>query len=316
MSDGPTPDAASPTRPVLLAGATATGKSAVALALAEVLGGEIVGVDSMQVYRGMVVGTAKPNAEERRRVPHHLVDVADVTESFDAARFVTLAREAVADIRGRGRVPILCGGTGLYFNAWLNGLGTAPAPDAALRAELEATPLEALLDELASKDWETFDEIDVANRRRVVRAVEVIRLTGQPFSRQRARWPDRAQALAGRGFGLARAREDLARRIERRVDAMFQAGLVDEVRSLVSRGLRGNRTAMQAIGYRQVVEHLDGLRGRLQTAEEVKVRTRQFARRQGTWFRGQLDLEWLELPADEPPAETAARIAARLATAG
>lgn len=169
--------------------------------------------------------------------------------------------------------------------------------------------MEALLDELARKDWETFDEIDVANRRRVVRAVEVIRITGQPFSRQRARWPDRAQALAGRSFGLARSREDLARRIERRVEAMFRAGLVDEVRSLLSRGLRGNRTAMQAIGYRQVVEHLEGVRGLLQTVEEVKVRTRQFARRQGTWFRGQLDLEWVEVPEHEAPPETAARIA-------
>ena len=312
MTEGPQPDAAPATRPVLLAGATATGKSAVAVELAEVIGGEIVGVDSMQVYRGMDVGTAKPIPEDRRRVPHHLVDVADVAEPFDAARFVALAHEAVAAIRARGRVPILCGGTGLYFNAWLNGLGTAPAPDPVLRAELEAMPMEALLDELARKDWETFDEIDVANRRRVVRAVEVIRLTGQPFSRQRARWPDRAQSLAGRSFGMARSREDLARRIERRVEAMFRAGLVDEVRSLLSRGLRGNRIAMQAIGYRQVVEHLEGVRGMLQTVEEVKVRTRQFARRQGTWFRGQLDLEWMEMPEHEAPAATAARIAAAI----
>ena len=302
------------TRPVLLAGATASGKSAVAIELAERIGGEIVGVDSMQVYRGMDVGTAKPGPVELRRVPHHLVDVAEVTESFDAARFVSLATEAVAGIRTRGRVPILCGGTGLYFNAWLNGLGTAPAPDPALRAELEALSMEALLDELARKDWETFDEIDVANRRRVVRAVEVIRLTGQPFSWQRARWPDRAQSMAGRSFGLARAREDQWRRIEQRVDRMFEAGLVEEVRALMSRGLQGNRTAMQAIGYRQVVEHLEGLRGRLQTIEEVKVRTRQYARRQGTWFRGQMDLEWLEVAADEPPAQTAERIASRLAT--
>ena len=302
--------------PVLIAGATASGKSAVAVELAERLGGEVIGVDSMQVYRGMDVGTAKPGQEERIRVPHHLVDVADITEAFDAARFVALAGEAVASVRGRGRVPILCGGTGLYFNAWLNGLGTAPAPDAALRAELEAMPMEALLDELARKDWETFDEIDVANRRRVVRAVEVIRLTGQPFSRQRARWPERAAALAGRSFGLARDRADLARRIELRVEAMFRGGLVEEVRGLMGRGLRGNRTAMQAIGYRQVVEHLDGGRGYLATVEEVKVRTRQYARRQGTWFRGQMDLAWVEVGAGEEAAATADRLAARLATSG
>ncbi len=300
--------------PVLIAGATASGKSAVAVEVAERLGGEVIGVDSMQVYRGMDVGTAKPGPEERRRVPHHLVDVADVTEGFDAARFVVLAGEAVAAARGRGRVPILCGGTGLYFNAWLNGLGTAPAPDAALRAELESMPTEALLDELARKDWETFDEIDVANRRRVVRAVEVIRLTGQPFSRQRARWPERAASLAGRSFGLARERSDLARRIELRVDAMFREGLVEEVRGLLERGLRGNRTAMQAIGYRQVVEHLEGTRGYLATVEEVKVRTRQYARRQGTWFRRQTDLEWLEVASGEGAGETAARMMARMAT--
>ena len=305
---GPGPD------PVLIAGATASGKSAVAVALADLLGGEVVGVDSMQVYRGMDLGTAKPGVEERRRVPHHLVDVVEVTDVFDAARFVAMASEAVAGIRSRGRVPILCGGTGLYFNAWLNGLGTAPAPDPTLRAELEAMPLEALLDELARKDWETFDEIDVANRRRVIRAVEVIRLTGQPFSRQRARWPERGQGLAGRSFGLQRERGDLVRRIEVRVDAMFAGGLVEEVRGLMDQGLPGNRTAMQAIGYRQVVEHLQGVRGLRATVEEVKVRTRQYARRQGTWFRGQMDVEWLDVVEGEDAGETARRIVGRLAT--
>lgn len=300
--------------PVLIAGPTASGKSAVALELAERLGGEVVGVDSMQVYRGMDVGTAKPGREDRERVPHHLVDVAGLEETFDAARFVAMATEAIRGIQARGRVPVLCGGTGLYFNAWLNGLGTAPAPDPVLRAELESLPLEVLLDELARRDWQTFDEIDVSNRRRVVRAVEVIRLTGQPFSAQRARWPERAHAMAGRGFGLCRDRADLARRIELRVDRMFAAGLVGETQALLERGLRANRTAMQAIGYRQVVEHLDGVRRLRETVEEVKVRTRQYARRQGTWFRGQMDLEWLELPAGEEPATTAGRILDQLAT--
>ncbi len=294
--------------PVVLAGPTASGKSAVALELAAIANGEIVSVDSMQVYRGLDVGTAKPSAAERARIPHHLVDVVGLTESFDAARFVALATEAIVSIQSRGRLPILCGGTGLYFNAWLNGLGTAPAPDPALRAELEAMPLAALLDELARRDSVTFDEIDVENRRRVVRAVEVIRITDKPFSQMRAAWPERAPALAGRSFGLERPRPELVARIDRRVDAMFASGLVEETQRLLGQGLAENRTAMQAIGYRQVAEHLRGERGLRDTVELVKVRTRQFAKRQGTWFRGQLDLHWIETPSGDAPEITARRI--------
>ena len=301
------------TAPILLAGPTASGKSGVALALAGEIGGEIISVDSMQVYRGLDLGTAKPSAAEREQVPHHLIDVAELTESFDTAKFVALANAAISDIQRRGRVPILCGGTGLYFTVWLNGLGESPAPDPALRAELETKPLAELLDELARMDLVTFDEIDLNNRRRVVRAVEVIRLTGKPFSQQRAAWPERAPALAGRSFGLLRARDDLYRRINRRVDGMFAAGLIDETRELLPRGLETNRTALQAIGYRQVVEHLRGERGRLETIELVKQRTRQFSKRQSTWFRGQLDLDWLEVMPDESPENTARRLGQKLA---
>ena len=302
---------ATPT-PIVLAGATASGKSAVALELAGLVGGEIISVDSMQVYRGLDLGTAKPTSEERAVIPHHLVDVVGLTEPFDAAKFVQLATAAVASCQSRGRVPILCGGTGLYFNAWLNGLGDAPPPEPKLRAELEALPMAALLDELARRDLPTFDEIDLENRRRVVRAVEVIRLTGRPFSEQRAAWPDRAPTLAGRSFGLLRPREDLIRRIDQRVELMFRSGLIDETRRLLGQGLESNRTAMQAIGYRQAVEHLRGERGRLETIELVKVRTRQFAKRQLTWFRGQLDLEWIEVGREETPAATARRMAGKL----
>lgn len=283
--------------PVLIAGPTASGKSDVAAALAELIGGEVVSVDSMQVYRRLDVGTAKPSREMQDRVPHHLIDVVELTDSFDAARFVTLAAEAVSAIQSRGRVPILCGGTGLYFNAWLGGLGVAPAPDPMLRAELEALPTAVLLDELARRDWQTFDEIDVDNRRRVVRAVEVIRLTGKPFSVQRAAWPERAPAVAGRSFGLERSREELVRRIEERVERMFSEGLVAETRLLLEEGLANNRTAAQAIGYRQVMEHLARERGLRETVELVKARTRQYAKRQLTWFRQQLDLEWIQVEA-------------------
>lgn len=298
--------------PVVIAGATATGKTDVAVELAERIQGEVVSVDSMQVYRGLDIGTAKPSLKVRQRVPHHLIDVVGLTETFDAACFVRLAGVAIGEIQARGHVPILCGGTGLYFNAWMNGLGTAPAPDPTLRAELEAMPLPALLDELARKDWQTFDEIDVANRRRVVRAVEVIRLTGKPFSSQRARWSERGPELRGRMFGLRRSREDQVRRVEQRVDAMFAAGLVEETRRLLAEGLEQNRTAMQAIGYRQVVEHLRGERRLRETVELVKARTRQYTRRQATWFGTQLDLEWMEAAPDSDSVALAAELARRL----
>ena len=298
--------------PVLIAGPTASGKSELALALAERIGGEIVSVDSMQVYQGLDVGTAKPTDAERSRIPHHLLDIVPLDDTYDAARFVADATAAIAGITARGRVPILCGGTGLYFNAWLNGLGSAPAPDPVLRAELETLSTEVLLDELARRDWETFDAIDLRNRRRIVRAVEVIRITGRPFSSQRATWPERAPSMAGRAFGLRRPAPHLVDRIHRRVDRMFEAGLVKETLRLLERGLERNRVAMQAIGYRQVVEHLQGVRGYRDTVELVKARTRQFAKRQRTWFEGQMDLEWWEVPSDPDAANLADSLARRL----
>ncbi|MCX8090034.1 MAG: tRNA (adenosine(37)-N6)-dimethylallyltransferase MiaA [Verrucomicrobiae bacterium] len=293
---------------VLLGGPTASGKSEVAVALAELLDGEIVSVDSMQVYRGLDIGTAKPPAGVRARVPHHLMDVVDLSEPFDAARFVVLARRAVAEIHGRGRVAILCGGTGLYFRAFLAGLGEAPPPDPELRAELEATPLEELLRELQARDPATYERIDRRNPRRVVRAVEVIRLTGKPFSVQRADWREPPPEPV---HVLRRAPEDLRRRIDARVDQMFAAGLVEETQRLLARGLEQNRTAMQALGYRQVVEHLRGHRSLPETIELVKRRTWQFARRQLTWFRRQPNVEWLDVSPQEPAAAIAARLAAR-----
>jgi tRNA dimethylallyltransferase len=322
-------------RTLCLAGATATGKSEIALALAERLGGEIISVDSMQVWRGLDIGTAKPGPAERRRVPHHLIDVAALDENFDAARFARLANEAVREIRARGKVPILCGGTGLYFKAFLEGLGEAPPADAVLRAELEAAPLTELLRELEERDPLTFADIDRQNPRRVIRAVEVIRLTGKPFSAQRANWvgspknhllspslsPSEGERVSeGREsgnnwppqpstfFGIVRKPEDLHARINARVDLMFQRGLVDEVRELLKHGLAGNRTAMQAIGYRQVVEHLRGERPLAETIELVKIRTRQFAKRQMTWFRRQARVEWVNVAKDETADAVAERI--------
>lgn len=291
--------------PIFIAGPTAVGKSAVALALAENLGGEIISVDSMQVYRGLDIGTAKPSAAERARVPHHLIDVAELTEAFDAAKFVALAQRAVTGIQSRGHVPIFCGGTGLYFKAYLDGLGEAPPSDEKLRAELEAAPLAELLRELEQRDPETFAKIDRNNPRRVVRAVEVIRLTGKPFSAQRAEWnpspiPHPSFAYF---FCLARQSADLQTRINARVDEMFAQGLVEENRCLLQQGLEQNKTAMQAIGYRQVVEHLRGERSLSETIELVKIKTRQYAKRQLTWFRKYAPAQRIELaPTDRANA--------------
>jgi tRNA dimethylallyltransferase len=292
-----------------LAGPTAVGKSEIALHLAEQLGGEIISVDSMQVYRGLDIGTAKPDAAERARVPHHLIDVADLFEAFDAAQFVELANRAIAEIHRRGRRPILCGGTGLYFKALLEGLGNAPPSDQALRAELERTPLAELLRELDEKDPATAARIDRQNPRRVFRAVEVIRLTGKPFSGQRASWTKEDNSVGGfQLIGLTREPGDLHARIDVRVDRMFARGLVAETRALLDQGLAQNRNAQQALGYRQVIEHLRGEHALAQTIALVKQRTRQFARRQRTWFRHQLAVVGVELQPGESTESGAARV--------
>ncbi len=299
--------------PVFLAGPTAAGKSEVALALAEQIGGEIISADSMQVYRGLDIGTAKPSPAERARVPHHLIDLCDLRETFDAAQFVCCAQSAVTGILARRRTPFFCGGTGLYFKAFLDGLGEAPATDPQLRAEIEATPLAELLEELRVRDPVTHEKIDRQNPRRVIRAIEVIRLTGKPFSAQRAEWNARVEGPTTKNFFvLTRQPADLHARINRRVDEMFRRGLVAETEQLLKHGLPENKTAMQAIGYRQVVEHLRGERNLVETIELVKARTRQFAKRQLTWFRRHAHPQWIELKTGEPAREVLAMIRDRL----
>ena len=296
-------------QPIFIAGPTAVGKSEVALQLAERMGGEIISVDSMQVYRRLDIGTAKPTLADRGRVPHHLIDICDLTESFDAAQFARLAHRAVAEIQSRGHVPILCGGTGLYFKAFLEGLDEMPSADAKLRAELAAMPLDKVLEELRERDPVTYEKIDKKNPRRVIRAVEVIRLTGKRISEVQAP-KSKVQGPKLKFYCLIRRPDDLRRRIDDRVDVMFTRGLVDETRELLKRGLEQNKTAMQAIGYRQVVEHLRGERSLVETVELVKIRTRQFAKRQLTWFRAQKKLEWIELEPDEPLDNILQRIGA------
>ena len=283
---------------IYLTGATASGKSALAMHLAKRLGGEIISVDSMQVYCGLNIGTAKPSAEEQAEVPHHLIDVAQLSEAFDAAQFVRLAKSASESISSRGRIPIFCGGTGLYFRALMEGLGHSPPSDELLRDELSLLPFESLVAELKIKDPKAAKQIDLKNPRRVLRAVEVIRLTGRPYSEQRIGW-DKLKRAPENLFCINREVDVLNQRIHKRVDEMFSLGLIEETQILIKQGLRDNRNACQALGYRQVLDLLDGELSLESVVDKVKIKTRQFAKRQRSWFRNQMQCDLLNWPEDE-----------------
>ncbi len=280
---------------IAVGGATACGKTAVAIALARQLGGEVVSCDSMQVYRGMDIGTAKPTRAERAAVPHHLLDILEPGEEGSLADFAARAREAITDITRRGRLPILCGGTGLYLDHVLSGRELCGAGrDDAYRAELRALSSQDLYRILAKVDPETAEKVHPNNRARVVRALEIYHTTGQPKSVWDAR--SRATASPPRALRilLTCERMSLYARIDARVDAMFAAGLVEEVRSLLPR-LTG--TAAGAIGYKEVAAYLRGECSLDEAAARVKMATRNYASRQITWFRHDGGA-WRPLPID------------------
>ena len=283
---------------IYITGATASGKSALAMRLANTLGGEIISVDSMQVYCGLNIGTAKPSAQEQNEIQHHLIDVAQLSEAFDAAQFVSLAQQALKLIWKRGRVPIFCGGTGLYFRALIEGLGESPPSDESLRDELALMPIESLVAELRIKDPEAAKQVDLKNPRRVLRAIEVIRLTGRPYSEQRIGWNNVDKAPQNL-FCISRDVDVLNQRIHKRVDEMFNQGLVEETQTLIKKGLRNNRNACQALGYRQVLDLLDGKLDLENVVQQVKTKTRQFAKRQRSWFRNQMKCKFLEWSDEE-----------------
>ena len=288
--------------PILaVVGATAAGKSDLALDLAECLGGEVVNTDSMQVYCGMDVGTAKLPVTDRRGIPHHLVDILDVTESASVAEFQRLARAAIDDCVGRGVPPVLVGGSALYTRAILDEFdfpGTDERVRARLYSELAESGSEALHRRLASLDTAAAAGIGPANGRRIVRALEVIELTGRPFT---ATLPGYAYHYPhAEQIGVDIDRPTLDERIERRVESMWQAGLVAEVRNLVDRGLRHGRTAAKALGYRQVLAFLDGEIDEDEAKRRTVTGTRRFARRQDAWFRKDPRVRWV-------PAGTSAR---------
>ena len=284
---------------VCIAGPTACGKTTLGVLLAQRFCGEVVSVDSMQIYRGMTVGTAAPTAEEMQGVPHHMIAVADPAEQWSAAEYVSRATPVVDDILARGKLPVLVGGTGLWMDALIRGHGFAKGhAGGAIRRELEARlereGIAPLLEELRQVDPESAERLHPADTKRILRALEVYRETGSTISAHNAATrmiPPRYDAV---WIGLQFAdRADMKALIDRRVDKMVQEGLLDEVRALLAMGLPRNATAMQAIGYKEFLGVLDGALTEPEAIELVKLRSRQYAKRQLTWLRRNPDIHWI-----------------------
>ena len=280
---------------IIICGPTATGKSDLALDIAEKLNGEIVNADSMQLYRGMDIGTAKLTVGELRNIPHHLLDILTVEQDASVAQYQGLARAAVDEIRGRGKAAIVVGGTGLYIKSIIDEMNfpeTDPALRKRLEDEAELLGTAELYSRLRMLDPEAAAAIEPANTRRIIRALEVIEVTGEPYSANlpsdtSLRYPEALH------FGLAMERANLAPRIEARVHRMFEKGLVEEVRSLISQGLLAGTTAQRAIGYAQVISFINGEISLEQAIEETIVATRQYVRRQETWFKRDQRIQWI-----------------------
>ncbi|MFG3339898.1 tRNA (adenosine(37)-N6)-dimethylallyltransferase MiaA [Glycomyces sp. NPDC048151] len=293
---------------IAVVGPTAAGKTALSVALAKALDGEVVNADSMQLYRGMDIGTAKITEAEKRGVPHHVFDVLDVTEPADVASYQRLAREAISDIRARGKRPVLVGGSGLYVQAALDEMdfpGTDPAIRARLEAELEAEGSAALWERLKALDAAAAKAILPSNGRRVVRALEVVELTGS-FT---ASLPEPRAHIEAVRIGVDLDTPALDERIERRVRHMWDAGLLDEVRDLEKQGLREGRTASRALGYQQVLAHFAGEYDEDEAFRLTVQGTRRFVRRQRSWFKRDGRIEWFDAADLELQSTVLAKVA-------
>lgn len=297
---------------VVIVGPTATGKSATAISLAETVGGEIVSADSRTLYRGMDVGTAKPSAEVRRRVRHHLVDIAEPDEVVTVARVQALAQQAIAEIAARGRLPIAVGGTGLYVRAVIDGLAIPPVPpDRDLRSALEAAERDepgVLHRRLAAVDPAAAAAIHPRNVRRIVRALEVHAKTGRPITEWQRREPPGYDA---RWLGLSARREALYRQIDARVEEQIAAGLVEETRRLLAAGYDAALPSMQGLGYKEMAGHLRGQYGFAEAVRILKRNTRRYAKRQLGWFRRDARITWLDVEgrsSEQVAVEVRARI--------
>ena len=280
---------------VVIAGATATGKSALSIALAESIDAEIINADSMQVYRGMDIGTAKITVDERQGIPHHMLDVLDVDQDSTVAWYQSDARAAIDEIHSRGKNVVMVGGTGLYIKAVIDELNfpdTDPMVRHTLNKEAEELGIDAMFERLERLDPAAALAIDRANLRRIIRALEVIEITGKPFTANLPR-QESIRYPRARQFGLVMDRDDLSERIDVRVNSMFEQGLVSEVEKLISEGLLQGRTAQRALGYSQVISYLHNELSLDAAIEETKRATRQYARRQETWFSRDSRIKWI-----------------------
>ena len=289
-------------RVIVILGTTASGKGGLARALAAHLDGEILSIDSMKVYRGMDIGTAKPSPELRATVPHHLIDIADPWESFSAARFVTLADEAVAAIHARGRPVIAAGGTTLYFKCFYQGLFEGPSADAEFRAALgkriEREGLDALHAELARIDPATAARVHRNDQRRIERALEVHHLTGRPISELQRQWEQSGPRRADWDWtliGLRWEKDAASRRTNARVRKMIESGLVEEARRLWNDPRGVSEPARQAVGYRELFDHFEGRCTLDEAIERIKIKTRRLAKAQRTWMKRMPEIQWLDL---------------------
>jgi len=286
-----------PPQTVIIAGPTAVGKSLLAVEVAERLGGEIVGADAFQIYAGLDVLSAKPEPALMAQVPHHLIGEVPLDESFDVAKYLKRVRECVEAIVARGRVPVVCGGTGLYLRALTRGLAEMPSADAYLREELASQSLPELVERLRKLDPEGVSAIDLANHRRVIRALEVCLLTGKPFSSFRTQWDQSAAPV--RAFVLSRPREELVQRIELRTQVMFAAGVMEEVAAV--QGI--SATAFRMLGFREIQQCNKGEMSRDECIASIQQGTRNYAKRQMTWFRREAGWEWIDLATVKAPLE-------------
>ena len=289
---------------IVICGATATGKSDLAVELAKEISAEIINADSMQIYRGMDIGTAKLSVEERNGIPHHLLDVLDVNQDATVAWYQELARKAVTEIHGAGKHAIIVGGTGLYIKSILDDLNF-PDTDAQVRQRLTEEAklfgIVNLFERLTQLDPAAAAAIDVKNERRVIRALEVIEITGQPFTanlprEDSSRYPDAMQ------FGLVMDRAELGARVEARIDQMWEGGFVNEVDSLISLGINQATTARRALGYAQIIAMRAGEISEPAAIEDTKRATRQYVRRQETWFSRDARIQWIS--PSQPRLET------------
>ncbi len=307
-----------PPRITFLLGCTGCGKGALGRELARRIGGEIISVDSMKVFRRMDVGTAKPTAAMRAEVPHHLIDVVEPAEEFSVAAFLKLAEAAIADLARRGRPVLAVGGTALYIKALSEGLFEGPSADEEIRARLrrraaeEGTP--ALHQELQRVDTAAAQRIHPNDLRRIVRALEVHEVTGTPITELQTQWDRQRTTYPCTFIGLRRQREDQSQRTNRRVKRMLDLGLVEEVSALLAEGRPLGTTARQALGYAEIIEHLSGGISLAEAVEKIKINTRRFAKAQRTWFKRFRETDWIDLTADADVSDTADLILQRHGT--